>query len=296
MRRPLFAAVLVLGALVLIGPHARAQMETREGIALQNEILELRHELQVMRQQLGSGAYSQGYRPTYPPPQEGGQTSAGQSGLVAQLLDRVTNLEEQVRQLRGEVDQLQNTQQQMGQDLGKRIDDLAFQMQQGQGGAAPAPGGAPPPPARGQAGNSLGTLPSNPAAPTAPPPRTPQLAMQQGNAALARRDYKAAEASAREVLARHGADSYDAQFLLARALAGQRQWQQAALAYDDTYTRSKKGSHAQDALLGLAESLTALGDKQAACGALGNLHRQFPTPRRDLRAPIETARKRANCS
>lgn len=294
MRRPLVAAVLVLGTLTLAAPRARAQMETREGIALQNEILELRHELDVMRQQLGSGAYSQGYRPT---PQVEGPAPAGQSGLVAQLLDRVSTLEEEVRQLHGQVDELQNTQQRMGQDLGKRIDDLAFQMQQGQGGApAAAPGGPPPPPAGSQSQNTLGTLPANPAAPQAPPPRTPQLAMQQGNAALARRDYKAAEASAQEVLNRHGADSYDAQFLLARALAGQRQWQQAALAYDDTYTRSKKGSHAQDALLGLAESLTALGDKQAACGALGNLQRQFPTPRRDLRAPIETARKRANCS
>lgn len=296
MRRPLVAAVLVLGTLVLLAPRARAQMETREGIALQNEILELRHELQVMQQQLASGAYGQGYRPAYPAPQAEGRAPAGQSGLVAQLLDRVSTLEDQVRQLRGQVDELQNNQQRMGQDLGKRIDDLAFQMQQGQGGAPPAPASAPPPPASGQANNSLGTLPGAPAAPAAAPPRTPQLAMQQGNAALARRDYKAAETSAREVLSRHGADSYDAQFLLARALAGQRQWQQAALAYDDTYTRAKKGSHAQDALLGLAESLTALGDKQAACGALGNLHRQFPNPRRDLRAPIDAARKRGGCS
>ena len=50
--------------------------------------------------------------------------------------------------------------------------------------------------------------------------------MQEGNAALARRDYPAAEQAAREVLAgsRTSPRAYDAQFLLAQALMGQRQY------------------------------------------------------------------------
>ena len=77
--------------------------------------------------------------------------------------------------------------------------------------------------------------------PGVPVRRTPELAMQEGNAALARRDYPAAEQAAREVLtgSRTSPRAYDAQFLLAQALMGQRQYSQAAIAYDDTYNRSQ---------------------------------------------------------
>ena len=120
--------------------------------------------------------------------------------------------------------------------------------------------------------------------------------MQQGTAALARRDYPAAEAAAREVLAnRTSPRAYDAQFLLAQAQFGQRQYSQAALSYDDTYNRARKGAHAEDALLGLANSLTNLGDKTSACQALSKLHVEFPTVRADLREPVAAARQRAGC-
>ena len=110
-----------------------------------------------------------------------------------------------------------------------------------------------------------------------PPPgpvrRTPELAIQEGNAALARRDYPAAEQAAREVLSgnRTSPRAYDAQFLLAQALMGQRQYSQAAIAYDDAYNRSREGSHAPDALLGLANSLIAINEKKAACDTLTKL-------------------------
>jgi TolA-binding protein len=126
--------------------------------------------------------------------------------------------------------------------------------------------------------------------------RTPEVAMQEGNAALARRDYAAAEASAREVLAnRTSPRAYDAQFLLAEALTGQRQYSQAAIAYDDTYNRSKKGIHAPDALLGLANALVAINEKKAACDTLTKLRTEFPAPRPDLRDAVLSANQRAGC-
>jgi len=121
--------------------------------------------------------------------------------------------------------------------------------------------------------------------------------MQEGNAALARRDYVTAEAAAHEVLNgnRISPRAYDAMFLLAQAQAGQRQFSQAALSYDDTYNRARRGSHAEDALLGLANALIGLGDRTSACQALGRLHAEFPTARADLREPIATAHQRAGC-
>lgn len=120
--------------------------------------------------------------------------------------------------------------------------------------------------------------------------------MQEGNAALARRDYPAAEAAAREVLAfPRSPRAVDAQFLLAQTLAGKRDYQGAAVAYDDTYNRNKIGGNAQPSLLGLANSLNAINEKRAACATLDKMKAEFPNPRADLREPIAAARQRAGC-
>ena len=112
--------------------------------------------------------------------------------------------------------------------------------------------------------------------------------MQEGNAALARRDYPAAEAAAREVLqgAARSPRAYDAQFLLAQALIGQRNYQAAAVAFDDTYNRSPQRARGrEDSLLGLANALMGLNDRQASCAALDKLRAEFPK----LRADVKTA-------
>ena len=126
--------------------------------------------------------------------------------------------------------------------------------------------------------------------------RTPELALQEGHAALARRDYAAAERAAREVMANRASPrAYDGQFLLAQALSGEKQFAQAAIAYDDAYNRSHKGRHAQDALLGLAGALTAINEKKAACDTLGRLRSEFPEVRADLRENITRTNERAGC-
>jgi TolA-binding protein len=281
-------------AVAPLGRPAQAQMESREGIALQNQILELRRQVQILQGQGGGGrAPSPTYLGApYPPPSP---PSSSSSDLVTQLLARVEALEEQVRQLRGRIDETQNQVQRLGSDLSKKIDDMAFQLQN------PQPGGAPPP----RAPTSL--PPPSPLGGPAPPPqeqppqpptrRTPEMALQEGNAALARRDYTSAEQAAREVLtgSRASPRAYDAQFLLAQALSGQRQYSQAAIAYDDAYNRSRKGAHAPDALLGLANALIAINEKRAACDTLTKLRAEYPSARPDIRDTAAAATQRAGC-
>ena len=260
---------------------AHAQMDSREGIALQNQILELRRDLQAL--QTGRGAP--------PPPQD----NRGGGELTAQLLDRVASLEEQVRRLRGQLDEQGNLLRRQNDDLAKQIADLNFQLQN----APPPARSAPPPrevPPPSLAPSSLGQA-SPPDAPAAPGRRPPELAMQEGNAALARRDYAAAGAAAREVLAggRASPRAGDAQFLLAQSLAGKRDYQAAAVAYDDAYTRSRTGSRAPDALVGLANALLGINERQAACATLDKLRAEFPSPRPDVREAAVSIRGRAGC-
>jgi TolA-binding protein len=353
----LICALLLALALPLT---AHAQIDSREGIALQNQLYQLRQDLQSLRGDIGRGN---------PGPVGGG---GGGGDIAAQLLSRVQAMEEQVRQLRGRIDETQNLIARQNADLSTRIDDLTFQLNlQGKGGAltpssGPGGGPAPPPvrevaprpppdPARTQDGFSRPALavPALPSVIPPPPPppqsftfnqlpqqmqetapqpvrpvprpaevaskpppesedsepptkvaaqippggkRTPELALQEGHAALARRDYAAAERDAREVMNnRTSPRAYDGQFLLAEALSGQKQFSQAAIAFDDAYNRSHKGRHAQEALVGLAGALTAISEKRAACDTLGRLRTEFPQVRADLQDTITRTNERAGC-
>jgi TolA-binding protein len=266
VRLPLAAAALAAG-LAAAGP-VRAQVDSREAIALQNQILELRRDLQGLQAQRGAPALA-------PPVRRGGD--GGGSDIAAQLLDRVIQLEDDVRRLRGQVDEQANTSRRQHDDLAKQIADLNFRLQN--------PNAAP-------------TAPSAlPTGPISSGRRPPELAMQEGNAALARRDYAAAEAAAREVLAggRNATRAGDAQFLLAQALMGKRDYAGAAVAYDDAYNRSRNGSRAPDALLGLANALAGLNDRANACAALDRLRAEFPSPRANVREAAAAARGRSGC-
>ena len=258
------------------------QVRSREAIALQNQLLELRRDLQNLQAQ---GNARRGY--AQPPPLAGAE-----SDLLPQLLDRVTNLEDEVRRLRGQVEDERNQLQRQQEDFSKQLGDLQFHLQNGGGPAAAGTPGLGTPP-----GSEAPADQRTAAPPPARPRRTPELAMQQGNAALARRDYGAAEAAAHEVLGagRAGPRAGDAQLLLAQALAGKRDYQGAAVAYGDAYQRLKGGSRGQDALLGLANSLSAIGEKPATCGALDQLRTAYPSPRRDVRETAANLRGRAGC-
>jgi TolA-binding protein len=362
-------AILTAAAMPMTG---HAQMDSREAIALQNQLYQLRQDLQLLRSDVARGNTG-----------GGGGSGGGPAGdIAAQLLSRVQAMEEQLRQLRGRIDETQNMVNRQNADLSKRIDDLTFQfnLQQGKGGTpmasaqlpvppqvrevaprpapdparppdlarqdpgpklivpAPMPSIIPPPPAPPQSftfnqapgpmreaqppppridppkpvirpadvapkpapplADADESAPTELAAAAIPPggKRTPELALQEGHAALARRDYTLAERSAREVMAnRTSPRAYDGQFLLAQALTGEKQFAQAAIAYDDTYNRSHKGRHAQDALLGLAGALTAINEKKAACDTLGRLRTEFPQVRADLQDTITRTNDHAGC-
>src|SRR5262249_27289580 len=108
-----FRLVLAAVALMAVTP-AWAQVQSREGIALQNQILELQRQVQGLQGQVGRGSPPTNLGGGYAPPSA---TSSGD--LVAQLLARVGTLEEQVRQLRGRVDELQNQQDRQSAELSK---------------------------------------------------------------------------------------------------------------------------------------------------------------------------------
>jgi TolA-binding protein len=269
------AAPLLL-ALVLAAAPAAAQVETREGIALQNQILQLRQEIEMLRRQ-GVGAGAPVARPSAP---------ATQGELTAQLLDRISRLEEEVRALRGRAETAEFQLRQAREAIEKLEGDMEFRFRQlpGGGGAARPPASAPQPPAQ----------PQRPAQPAAA--RTPAQALTQGQQALAQRDFAAAEAAAREVIAANDRPRLvDANILLGQALAGRNRHQDAAIAFGDAYRLNQRGPRAPEALIGFASSLTALGARQDACNALAQLASDFPNLPAPRQREAEAVRARARC-
>ncbi len=293
MRRLVSCASVLLLAAALRPVPAAAQVDSREGIALQNQILELRREMQDLERGGGQGGGGQGAAMRPVP-----QAAPASGELTAQLLDRVSQLEDRTRSLRGRVDQLQNQVAQQQQDFAKQLGDLSFRQQQP--GAAPAappfPGLAPAPGGAPASGGASSGGPAPAASAPAAVHRTPELAIHDASAALGRRDYPGAEAAAREVLSRPGSPrSVDAQYILAQAESGEHNNQQAAVDYYDAYNRAPKAARASEALLGVANSLLALGDKRSACQALDKLRSEFPSPRADVREGVAAARRGGGC-
>jgi TolA-binding protein len=279
-----FRAALL--ALPLLGPlPARAQMDSREGIALQNQILELRRDLDAIRR---GGGYSAA---PVPAPSRGG--AGVPQELAQQLLARVGELEEQVRQLRGRIDVVENANRRLTEDVEKLRGDMDFRLQALEGGGRQGASRPPQGPAPAQA-----PAPPRPAAaaPTTPGPRTAERAIAEGQTALSRRDYATAAAAAREVLqGRPGPRAQDANLLLGEALLGEQQFQNAALAFNDAYNVNRRSSRAPEALLGLANSFQGFGARREACDTLGQLRSDFPRLSPDLAQRVEYSRRRAQC-
>ena len=191
--------VLALVLLALARPPARRRSKAAKGSRCRTRSWNCGAQVQMLRDsRRGAAAPTYLGGGSYPPP-----SAAAAAIWSLSCCTRVDALEEQVRQLRGRVDETQNQVQRQGAET--------RQADRGHGvpGAEPA-GGAPgrrrrrlriaPPESGADAAADLARGPRRRVRRRAPVRRTPELAMQEGNAALARRDYPAAEAAAREVL------------------------------------------------------------------------------------------------
>jgi TolA-binding protein len=293
--------------LVLFAAPALGQIESREAIALQNQILELRRDLQALQARGGSALGAP--VPVAPRPATG-TIAEGQQELLTRLLERVAALETEVRLLRGRSDETQNALRELQATVEKNQADVDFRLQELESGAQrrPAPQAAAPaqrpaqppaqpptqPPAQAQA-----SLPRPPAAPAqAPAPRTQAQILTAAQQALQRRDWATAEREAQAFIASYPRDPRvgEAYHIRAQALSGRGEHIQAVLAYDDARSRVTDRSRRQEILLGLGRSLGAINERASACEVFRQLASDFNTDMRaDVREAMERERSRLGC-
>jgi TolA-binding protein len=299
-------AIAAFAALLPFGAAAQPMIQSQEGIALENQILQLQQQVQQLQANGGGGSGGSALGgDNAPPPSSGDGASGVPSSVLTGLLNQVQQLQSQVADLSGRVDTLQNQVNTQDAQLEKEIGDLKFQM--GNGGTPGSPGatsgGTPGPGAAAQPSAPRNLNPGPQPAQVAPaavaaPPASPKAALHAAQEAILHRDYPAAEADARAILATGKAspEGYQAQYILAQSLYAQDKPQESAIAFDDTYNRDRAGPYAPGSLLGLANSLAAIHQEAAACDTLASLKSQFPAPPKGLGPAIEAAGRRAHCS
>ncbi len=259
-----------------------------------------------------------------------GGASSGSSALGTDV--RLDQLEDQQRQLIGQIEQLQNAINQLGSRLDKLSSDVDLRLNALEHPVAPAASSAPaavpapapasppkgaanPPPPAGSMGTGngvLGTLPASEApgganaATTAtsgvanPPsaaPATPQDQYNRAFGLLQRADYPNAETALRAFVKQFPKDPLagNAQYWLGETYYVRKDWNDAAIAFAEGYQKYPKSSKAMDDLLKLGMSLANLGQKPNACAAYARLDHDFPAAPAPIKERNAEEQKKAGC-
>jgi len=175
----------------------------------------------------------------------------------------------------------------------------------GEGVAGPAGRGAPAPldlaTVGPPGGSTPGTAPRSPAPggtlATLPPSQTPRDEYDLAYGYVLRKDYALAEDTFRNFLKRYPDDRLvgEATYWLGESLFQRQRYRDAAEAFLNVSTKHESSAKAPDALLRLGQSLTALGEKDAACASLAEVSRKFPRASASVKQGVEREQKRARC-
>src|SRR5690348_12933476 len=177
--------------------------------------------------------------------------------------------------------------------------------------SAPVPGRPPPSPAATRPNGQAGLLPPPPPRyPSAtganmarldsgvqPPSQTPKDEFDLGYGYMLRKDYALAEDTFRVFLRKYPTDhlASDAQYWLGESMFQRQRYRDAAEAFLTVTTKYESTRKAADALLRLGQSLAALGEKEAACAALGEVGRKYPHAALNVKQSVEREQKRVHC-
>lgn len=242
-----------------------------------------------------------------------GPVDAGTQAALPNILTKVQQLETQIRNLTGRVEELGYQLQRVGDHVDKLQADTDLRFQSLEGGAA-APSGqgataaapaateqpAPPqsaessPTTLGSAPRTLGQLSKAEAAqagtvkPAAPAAGQQQAAIPMGGSIeqqyqaafdyLVKHDYDRAETAFKAFVQQYPSDPLagNAQYWLGETYYVRQRYQDAAVAFLDGYQKYPKSPKAADNLLKLGMALEQVGQKTEACTSFARLQKEFP--------------------
>jgi tol-pal system protein YbgF len=150
----------------------------------------------------------------------------------------------------------------------------------------------PPPPPRNP--NAAG---GPQLASVAPPSATPRDEFDLAFGYVQRKDYALAEDSLRVFLKKYPSDTRvpDAQYWLGESLYQRQRYRDAAESFLSVTTKFDRSPKAPEALLRLGQSLAALGEKETACAAWGEIGRKYASASANVKKNVAAEQKRVRC-
>ncbi|MFS8037462.1 tol-pal system protein YbgF [Xanthobacter sp. AM11] len=275
--------------------------------------------------QADGGLFGNIFKPPAPAQQEPGRDDA-------EIVARMERLESTLRQLTGQVEQLQFRNQQLEAQV-RRLEEAGGGVRTPAAAPGPAPGATVPPAGRTPAAPATpgkrsdafdpNMDPTAPGAPqilgTAPvgtgavPPRAgaagPQVAAlpgpgasvrdlyDAGQAQIQRQDYAGAEQTFRQIIQAHAGDRIipDATFMLGESLFLRQAYSDAAASFLEVSTKYPNSTRAPEALLRLGQSLAGIGERETACATFLEVDRKYPRASSSIRQAVEREQKRVGC-
>jgi tol-pal system protein YbgF len=233
----------------------------------------------------------------------------GAPGSSAASAARLNDLEETLREVRGQVESLAFQVKQLNEQLEFARKETNFRLGALEGGAPAAAVSAPPLPASpgapralkvspDAAGSnqgarqpgSLGTIPAD-AADAAEPAATPRQQYDAAVELLSRAQYAEAQSAFMSFVAANPKDELTgpAQYWVGEISFTQKDYKNAAVAFADVLKRFSKTPKAPEAMLKLGLSLFELNQKKEACTTLNAVKGRFPNA---PKAVLDRAAKR----
>lgn len=150
----------------------------------------------------------------------------------------------------------------------------------------------PPPPPRNISGTGATAALS-----TQPPSQSPKDEYDLAYGYLLRKDFALAENAFKAFLHDHPGDRLapDATYWLGESMFQRQRYRDAAESFLAVTTKHEKSGKAPDALFRLGQSLAALGEKEAACAALGEVGRKYPRASSGVKQGVVREQKRVHC-
>ncbi|MEE9454313.1 MAG: tetratricopeptide repeat protein [Paracoccaceae bacterium] len=218
--------------------------------------------------------------------------STGNSGVsqdsIGPILQRLNNLEAELRAAMGQIETLQFRINQIAEDGTRRVGDLEFRLTEIEGGDTSAQGITPPLGGADNAGNGSAGLELA---------SDEQRSFDKGVTAYDSGEYQAAAEMFGVFTATYpgGPLTSEAQFRHGQSLAGLQDWGGAARLYLDSFSGAPDGPLAADALFELSVSLGALEQGEQACLTLNEIGTRYPDRMADMGAKIAAQRQAMSC-
>ena len=320
--RHLALAVAFSGLTCLLAGAAGAQSNDLR--PLLDRLDHLERDMNLLQRQVYRGT-GPGGAPVATTPADG-QSAVNYEVRTSQLEDQMRTLTGQIEELNYNIDQLKRRLDTLSSDVDQRLTALehgapaAAAAVAGQPtAAAPSAARAPVAPPKGAGANPAaapsqsgvlgqvpadGSQPQTAAAPaTAPdsaegnlPSGTPQQQYNYAFGLLRQANYPAAEKALRSFIQRYPNDQLagNAQYWLGETYYVRKDYENAAAVFAEGYQKYPKGGKAADNLMKLGMSLGQLGRKKEACAAYSRFDRDFPTA--PIKDRVAEEKKHTGCS